>query len=77
MQVEDINKKSFSRMVETFVRTRKGATYIDAIVQLCEDNDLDVRDAKKLVTKQLIEHIEAEARDLNMLQGGKKEYTLF
>jgi len=50
MQVEDINKKSFSRMVETFVRTRKGATYIDAIVQLCEDNDLDVRDAKKLVT---------------------------
>lgn len=77
MQVEDINKKSFSRMVETFVRTRKGASYIDAIITLCEDNDLDVRDAKKLVTKQLIERIEVEARELNMLEGGKKNYTLF
>lgn len=77
MQIEDINKKSFSRMVEMFVRTRKGVSYIDAVVQLCEDNELDLRDAKKLVSKQLIDHIENEARELNMIQGGKKEFTLF
>lgn len=64
-------------MVETYVRTHAGCGYMEAIINLCEDNELDVRDAKKLVSKELIERIECEARDLNLLEGGRKEYTLF
>jgi hypothetical protein len=75
MQV-DINKKSFSRMVETYVRTHKGCQYIDAIVELCEVNEIDLRDSKKLVSKEIIERIEYEARELNMLKGGNTSYTL-
>jgi ribosomal protein S4E len=75
MQV-DINKKSFSRMTETYVRTHIGCKYIDAIVELCERNEIDLRDAKKLISKEIVEHLEYEARELNMLHGGQTSYTL-
>lgn len=74
--MDDINKKSFSRMVETYVRTHKGCDYIEAIVHLCEKNEIDLRDAKKLVSKEIVEHVEFEARNLNMLHGGNTSYTL-
>ena len=35
---DDLNKKSFSRLVETYVRTHKGCPYIDAIIDVCEEN---------------------------------------
>jgi ribosomal protein S4E len=73
---DDINKKSFSRMVETFVRTHRGCQYMDAIVELCEKNEIDLRDSKKLISKEIVEHLEFEARALNMLQGGNTSYTL-
>jgi ribosomal protein S4E len=74
--MDDINKKSFSRMVETYVRTHRGCDYMDAIIILCEKNEIDLRDSKKLVNKEIIEHIEYEARELNMLQGGNTSYSL-
>jgi hypothetical protein len=73
---DDINKKSFSRMIETFVRTHKGCGYMEAILELCERNEIDPRDTKKLISKEIIERIENEARNLNMLEGGHSSYTL-
>jgi len=35
-----------------------------------------LRDSKKLVSKEIIERIEYEARELNMLKGGNTSYTL-
>jgi ribosomal protein S4E len=69
--MDDLNKKSFSRMIETYVRTHRGCGYMDAIVELCEKNEIDIRDSKKLISKEIIEHIEFEAHNLNMLIGGK------
>jgi ribosomal protein S4E len=63
-------------MIETYVRTHKGCQYIDAIVELCDQNEIDLRDAKKLVSKEIVQHIEYEARELNMIQGGQTSYTL-
>ena len=61
--MDDINKKSFSRMVENYmIKHSKDSSYIDAVVELCERNDIDVRDAKKLLSKQLIDKIEFEAQ---------------
>jgi hypothetical protein len=66
--VDDINKKSFSRMVENYmIKHSKDSSYIDAVVELCERNDIDVRDAKKLLSKQLIDKIEFEAQQVNMV----------
>ncbi len=68
--MEDINKKAFSNLVETYVRTHKDCPYIDAIIQICEDNEIDIRDSKKLISKEIIQHVEFEAKKLNLLQGG-------
>jgi hypothetical protein len=74
--MEDINKKAFSGLVETFVRTHKGTNYIDAIIDVCENNEIDLRDSKKLISKEIIEHVEFEAKELNLLQGGNPTYVL-
>ncbi len=76
MTGEDLNKKTFSRLVETYVRTHKDCPYMDAIIQICNDNEIDVRDSKKLISKEIVEHVEFEARQLNLLQGGNPTYIL-
>jgi len=73
---EDMNKKAFSNLVEMYVRTHKGCPYIDAVIQVCEDNEIDLRDSKKLISKEIIEHVEFEAKELNLLQGGNPTYVL-
>lgn len=72
----DINKKSFSRMVETFVRTHRGCGYIEAVVLLCEKNEIDILDAKKILSKEVVEHIEIEAGKANLLEGGNSSHVL-
>ena len=67
---EDLNKKAFSGLVETYVRTHRGCQYMDAVITVCEDNEIDLRDSKKLISKEIVDHIEYEAKKLNLLQGG-------
>tara|TARA_B100000809_G_scaffold797_1_gene904 strand:+ start:112 stop:342 length:231 start_codon:yes stop_codon:yes gene_type:complete len=74
--MEDINKKAFSNLVETFVRTHRDSNYIDAIIEVCEKNEIDLRDSKKLISKEIIQHVEFEAKELNLLQGGQDSHLL-
>ena len=74
--MEDINKKAFSNLVENFVRTHRDSNYIDAIIEICEKNEIDIRDSKKLISKEIIQHVEFEAKELNLLQGGNPSHLL-
>lgn len=75
--MEDINKKSFSRMVENYmIRHRRDSSYMDAVIMLCDQNEIDLRDSKKLLSKQIIDRIEVEAKDVNMVQGGSTSFRL-
>jgi hypothetical protein len=76
MSDDDLNKKTFSRLVETYVRTHKGCPYMDAIIDVCEKNEIDLRDSKKLISKEIVQHVEFEARELNLLQGGNPTHIL-
>ena len=76
MSSEDFNKKTFSRLVETYVRTHKGCPYMDAIIDVCDKNEIDLRDSKKLISKEIVQHVEFEARQLNLLQGGNPTHIL-
>ena len=76
MSQDDLNKKTFSRLVETYVRTHKDCPYMDAVINVCEKNEIDLRDSKKLISKEIVEHVEFEARQLNLLQGGNPTYVL-
>ena len=76
MSSEDFNKKTFSRLVETYVRTHKNCPYMDAIIDVCDTNEIDLRDSKKLISKEIVQHVEFEARQLNLLQGGNPTHIL-
>ena len=67
-----MNRKRFSKMVETTVR-RSGLNYIDTIIHLCEENQLEPEDVKKYLTPSIIEKLESEAMSLNFLE---KQNTL-
>jgi len=66
-----LTKAKFTRMVEdTVVKTK--LSHIDAIVHLCEKNNLEIEDVKKYISEPIKEKIEAEARRLNFLPRGNE-----
>jgi hypothetical protein len=64
-----LSKKKFTKMIETTVKT-KGLTYMDAVVYLCNDNNIELEDVKKFISLNIKERIEAEAMNLNFLPKG-------
>ena len=62
-----MNKKKFTKMVEDCVRT-KSMSYMDTVVYLCEQNNLDIEDVKKYIAISIKEKIEMEAMKLNFLE---------
>ena len=62
-----MNKKKFTKMVEDCVRT-KSMSYMDTVVYLCEQNNLEIEDVKKYIAISIKEKIEFEAMKLNFLQ---------
>lgn len=65
-----MSKKKFTKMVETTVKT-KSMSYMDAVVYLCDDNQLEIEDVKKYIATSIKEKIELEAMNLNYLEKGK------
>ena len=66
-----LNKKRFNKMVEDCVR-RKGLSYIDAIVHICEENNLEIEDMKKYIAGPIKSKIEVEAQNLHYLPKGNE-----
>ena len=62
-----MNKKKFTKMVEDCVRT-KSMSYMDTVVYLCEQNNLEIEDVKKYIAISIKEKIEIEAMNLNFLE---------
>lgn len=61
-----MNKTKFSKLVETQVLDKK-LSYIEAIVEVCKETNIDVEDVKKFISPVIKEKIEAEAMELNFL----------
>lgn len=47
-----------------------GLNYMDSIVHLCEQNNMEVEDVKKYLTTSIVDCLESEAMDLNFLVKG-------
>ena len=62
-----LSKDKFAEDIESLVLETK-MSYIDAIVQYCEDNNIEVETVNKLVSKPLKEKIRWEATELNYLK---------
>ena len=61
-----LNKNKFSKMVEQIVHEKR-LSYIEAVINICTENNLEVEDVSKYITSIVKDKIEAEARSLNFL----------
>lgn len=61
-----LNKDKFSKEVEDTVKEFQ-ISYIEAIIHLCEDKDIEVETIKKYINNVIKNKLEGEAREFNYL----------
>ena len=68
MKLEDqfLTKYKFTKIIEKTVAELK-IPYMDAIIKVCENNEIEIDDVKKFVSPVIRDKLEAEAMDLNFL----------
>lgn len=62
-----MTKDKFSITIETLVRDG-GISYVDAIVFWCEQNEMEIETAAKLISPVLKEKMLVECQDLNIIK---------
>jgi hypothetical protein len=68
MEKKFLSPEKFTQEIERLVRENSDHNYITAIVEYCEDNDIDVESISKLMTKPLKEKLKWNAMELNFLK---------
>jgi kynurenine formamidase len=63
---EFLTKAKFSKRVQGIVFDHR-CSYMDAVLHICTDNNIDPIDVKKFLSKAVKQKIEAEAQKLNFL----------
>lgn len=63
-----LTKKKFAKIVEEHVVSLR-VSYMDAILQVCEDRELDPADISKLVSPVIKDKLEAECIELRLIEG--------
>ena len=68
MKVEEqfLTKSKFTKLIESTVADMK-LPYMDAILHVCDKNDIEPEDVKKFISPIIKNKLEAEAMDLNFL----------
>ena len=68
MKIEEqfLTKSKFTKLIETTVGELK-IPYMDAIIKVCETNDIEIEDIRKFISPVIKDKLEAEAMDLNFL----------
>jgi len=61
-----LTKSKFSKLVERTV-IEKRLSYMDAILYLCENHNIEPEDVRKFISPIVKDKLEAEARQLNYL----------
>lgn len=64
--VEILSTQKFSLLIEDFVK-QKRCSYMDAVVLYCQENEIEIETAAKLINTKIKEQIEVEAMELNFL----------
>jgi len=61
-----LNKSKFTKLIEKTVSDLR-ISYMDAILHLCDKNDIDPQDISKFISPIIKSKLEAEAMNLNFL----------
>ena len=70
-----LTKAKFSRKVQEEA-TKKRLSYMDAVIHVCEEHDIDPGDVKKFLSNVIKDKIEAEARSLHFLPSPENELPI-
>lgn len=62
-----ISKEKFAEKIESIV-LKSDLTYIEAIIEYCEEKGIEVESVSKLISKPLKEKLKYEATELNYLK---------
>ena len=71
-----LTKQKFSKMVENVILKDNSISYMDAILLVCEKNDIEIEDARKFISNAIKSKIESEATKLNMMQEKNRSVEL-
>ena len=68
MKIEEqfLTKSKFTKLIEATVADLK-IPYMDAIIKVCETNNIEIEDIRKFISPVIKDKLEAEAMDLNFL----------
>ena len=69
--LDNEKQRDLCRQIEKYVEQWK-VSYIDAVVAVCEVNDIPIETMPKVLTKPIIEKIQQEGQDLNFLPKSSK-----
>ena len=61
-----LTKTKFTKLVEETVKDHR-SSYMDAIIHICDNIDVDLEDVKKFISPVIKDKIEAEAMRVNFL----------
>ena len=61
-----LTKSEFGKLIEQTARDHK-SSYMDAVIHICEENDVELEDVRKFISPIIKNKIEAEAMNLNFL----------
>lgn len=61
-----LTKSRFAELVEQRVKSDK-MTYMDAVIAVCEEHDIDLEEVKKFISPVIKGKLEAEAQRLNFI----------
>jgi len=64
-----LTKSKFAKLIETTVSELR-ISYMDAILHVCDKNDIEPEDVKKFISPVIKDKVEAEAMALNFLPQG-------
>ena len=66
MKIEEqfLTKSKFTKLIESTVAELK-IPYMDAIIKVCEKNEIEIEDIRKFISPVIKDKLEAEAMELN------------
>ena len=62
---------NFASQVEEYVK-KNGGGYIEAVLELCEEKNIEPQGAAKFLTQPIIEKLENEGQESNLLPKGAR-----
>jgi hypothetical protein len=69
------NKENISQQVESYV-LKNGGEYIDAVLYVCDNQNIEPKVAAKYLSKPIVEKIGIEGRDMNLLPKNSAELPI-